>query len=129
MPLKIELKPDERLIIGNAAIRNGPRRASFVRGPVTADWDRCNAKAHPNRLQRQRQGMRPPSGASRATARLREGGWLPHAILPRCELRSPAVRQTPMAPLYRTPRFEIRSKRCKDASRRAIRSVFRFPIG
>ncbi|GJE37262.1 flagellar biosynthesis repressor FlbT [Methylobacterium persicinum] len=30
MPLKIELKPDERLIIGNAAIRNGPRRASFV---------------------------------------------------------------------------------------------------
>lgn len=30
MPLKIELKPDERLIIGNAAIRNGPRRTSFV---------------------------------------------------------------------------------------------------
>lgn len=30
MPLKIELKPGERLIIGNAAIRNGPRRASFV---------------------------------------------------------------------------------------------------
>ncbi|MCJ2012918.1 flagellar biosynthesis repressor FlbT [Methylobacterium sp. J-076] len=30
MPLKIELKPDERLIIGNAAIRNGSRRASFV---------------------------------------------------------------------------------------------------
>jgi flagellar protein FlbT len=30
VPLKIELKPDERLIIGNAAIRNGSRRASFV---------------------------------------------------------------------------------------------------
>ncbi len=30
MPLKIELKPDERLIIGNAAIRNGPRRSTFV---------------------------------------------------------------------------------------------------
>ena len=30
MPLKIELKPHERLIIGNAAIRNGERRASFV---------------------------------------------------------------------------------------------------
>ncbi len=30
MPRKIELKPDERLIIGNAAIRNGPRRSSFV---------------------------------------------------------------------------------------------------
>lgn len=30
MPLKIELKPDERLIIGNAVIRNGPRRTSFV---------------------------------------------------------------------------------------------------
>jgi flagellar protein FlbT len=30
VPLKIELKPDERLIIGNAAIRNGARRASFV---------------------------------------------------------------------------------------------------
>ncbi len=30
MPLKIELKPNERLIIGNAAIRNGERRASFV---------------------------------------------------------------------------------------------------
>ncbi len=30
MPLKIELKPDERLIIGNAAIRNGPRRSSFL---------------------------------------------------------------------------------------------------
>lgn len=30
MPLRIELKPHERLIIGNAAIRNGERRASFV---------------------------------------------------------------------------------------------------
>ena len=30
MPLKIELKPNERLIIGNAAICNGDRRASFV---------------------------------------------------------------------------------------------------
>ena len=30
MPLRIELKPNERLIIGNAAIRNGDRRASFV---------------------------------------------------------------------------------------------------
>lgn len=30
MPLKIDLKPNERLIIGNAAIRNGERRASFV---------------------------------------------------------------------------------------------------
>lgn len=30
MPLRIELKPGERLIIGSAAIRNGPRRASFV---------------------------------------------------------------------------------------------------
>ncbi|MCE4223750.1 flagellar protein FlbT [Methylobacterium sp. C25] len=30
MPLKIDLKPNERLIIGNAAIRNGDRRASFV---------------------------------------------------------------------------------------------------
>ena len=30
MPLKIELKPHELLIIGNAAIRNGERRASFV---------------------------------------------------------------------------------------------------
>ena len=30
MPLRIELKPNERLIIGNAAIRNGERRASFV---------------------------------------------------------------------------------------------------
>lgn len=30
MPLKIELKPGERLIIGNAAIRNGPRRSSFI---------------------------------------------------------------------------------------------------
>lgn len=30
MPLRIELKPYERLIIGGAAIRNGPRRTSFV---------------------------------------------------------------------------------------------------
>ena len=30
MPLKIELKPYERLIIGGASIRNGDRRASFV---------------------------------------------------------------------------------------------------
>ena len=30
MPLKIELKPGERLLIGGAAIRNGPRRSSFV---------------------------------------------------------------------------------------------------
>ena len=30
MPLKIELRPNERLIIGNAAIRNGERRSSFV---------------------------------------------------------------------------------------------------
>jgi flagellar protein FlbT len=30
MPLRIDLKPNERLIIGNAAIRNGDRRASFV---------------------------------------------------------------------------------------------------
>ena len=30
MPLKIDLKPNERMIIGNAAIRNGERRASFV---------------------------------------------------------------------------------------------------
>lgn len=30
MPLKIELKPFERLIIGGASIRNGDRRASFV---------------------------------------------------------------------------------------------------
>jgi flagellar protein FlbT len=30
MPLKIELKPFERLIIGGAAIRNGDRRASFI---------------------------------------------------------------------------------------------------
>ncbi|GJD39481.1 MULTISPECIES: flagellar biosynthesis repressor FlbT [Methylobacterium] len=30
MPLKIELKPFERLLIGGAAIRNGSRRSSFV---------------------------------------------------------------------------------------------------
>lgn len=30
MPLKIELKPFERMIIGNASIRNGPRRSSFL---------------------------------------------------------------------------------------------------
>jgi flagellar protein FlbT len=30
MPLKIELKPFERLIIGGASIRNGDRRASFI---------------------------------------------------------------------------------------------------
>src|SRR4051794_24491328 len=30
MPLKIELKPYERLIIGNASIRNGDRRCSFI---------------------------------------------------------------------------------------------------
>lgn len=30
MPLKIELKPGERLLIGGAAIRNGPRRSSFA---------------------------------------------------------------------------------------------------
>ncbi len=30
MPLRIDLKPNERLIIGNAAIRNGDRRTSFV---------------------------------------------------------------------------------------------------
>ncbi len=30
MPLKIELKPYERLIIGGASIRNGDRRSSFV---------------------------------------------------------------------------------------------------
>ena len=35
MPLKIELKPFERLLIGNAAIRNGSRRASFVIETVT----------------------------------------------------------------------------------------------
>ncbi len=35
MPLKIELKPNERLIIGNAAIRNGERRASFVIAAVS----------------------------------------------------------------------------------------------
>ena len=35
MPLKIELKPGERLLIGGAAIRNGPRRSSFVIETVT----------------------------------------------------------------------------------------------
>jgi flagellar protein FlbT len=30
MPLRIELKPNERLIIGPCAIRNGPRRAVFI---------------------------------------------------------------------------------------------------
>jgi flagellar protein FlbT len=30
MPLKIELKPFERLLIGGTAIRNGSRRSSFV---------------------------------------------------------------------------------------------------
>ncbi|GJE59951.1 flagellar biosynthesis repressor FlbT [Methylobacterium trifolii] len=30
MPLRIELKPNERLIIGPCAIRNGPRRTSFI---------------------------------------------------------------------------------------------------
>lgn len=35
MPLKIELKPFERLLIGNAAIRNGSRRSSFVIETVT----------------------------------------------------------------------------------------------
>ena len=30
MPLRIELAPNERLIIGNAAIRNGPRRTEFI---------------------------------------------------------------------------------------------------
>jgi flagellar protein FlbT len=30
VPLKIELKPFERLLIGGAAIRNGSRRSSFV---------------------------------------------------------------------------------------------------
>lgn len=35
MPLKIELKPFERLLIGNAAIRNGSRRASFIIETVT----------------------------------------------------------------------------------------------
>jgi flagellar protein FlbT len=30
MPLKIELKPFERLIIGGASIRNGDRRSSFI---------------------------------------------------------------------------------------------------
>ena len=35
MPLKIELKPHERLLIGGTAIRNGPRRSSFVIETVT----------------------------------------------------------------------------------------------
>ncbi|KQO73086.1 flagellar protein FlbT [Methylobacterium sp. Leaf87] len=35
MPLKIELKPFERLLIGGTAIRNGSRRASFVIETVT----------------------------------------------------------------------------------------------
>lgn len=35
MPLKIELKPGERLLIGGASIRNGPRRSSFVIETVT----------------------------------------------------------------------------------------------
>ncbi|MCJ2036909.1 flagellar biosynthesis repressor FlbT [Methylobacterium sp. J-068] len=35
MPLKIELKPGERLLIGGTAIRNGPRRSSFVIETVT----------------------------------------------------------------------------------------------
>lgn len=30
MPLRIELGPHERIIIGDAAIRNGPRRATFI---------------------------------------------------------------------------------------------------
>jgi len=30
MPLRIELKPNERLIIGETTIRNGPKRSSFV---------------------------------------------------------------------------------------------------
>ena len=30
MPLRIELAPNERLIIGDASIRNGPRRAEFI---------------------------------------------------------------------------------------------------
>ena len=30
MPLKIDLKPNELLIIGNTAIRNGDRRSSFT---------------------------------------------------------------------------------------------------
>jgi len=35
MPLKIELKPFERLLIGGTAIRNGSRRSSFVIETVT----------------------------------------------------------------------------------------------
>jgi flagellar protein FlbT len=30
MPLRIELAPNERLIIGDASIRNGPRRSEFI---------------------------------------------------------------------------------------------------
>ena len=30
MPLRIELKPGERVIIGDCAIRNGPRRSAFI---------------------------------------------------------------------------------------------------
>ncbi|MEA1835017.1 flagellar biosynthesis repressor FlbT [Methylobacterium durans] len=30
MPLRIELKPGERVIIGDCAIRNGPRRSAFL---------------------------------------------------------------------------------------------------
>lgn len=30
MPLRIELAPYERLIVGDAAIRNGPRRSEFI---------------------------------------------------------------------------------------------------
>jgi flagellar protein FlbT len=30
MPLRIELAPNERVIIGNVSLRNGPRRAEFV---------------------------------------------------------------------------------------------------
>lgn len=29
MPLRLELKPNERLIVGRAALRNGPRRTSL----------------------------------------------------------------------------------------------------
>ncbi len=30
MPLKLQLKPDERLILGGAVITNGPRSAEFI---------------------------------------------------------------------------------------------------
>lgn len=30
MPLRIELKPNERVIIGETSIRNGPRRSEFI---------------------------------------------------------------------------------------------------